>query len=247
MDTLSQEFSISMGKELWSLVQKQMNIRRKGTAVIFLRRINMLDSGHLWVDMHPKAQFTGIGRSPPGCYWGRHSHWCWGVPMVATHRVPQPRGTWPGELGSDWDLFIAWVGGRRQEASAAPAVEWPIPGPLAGVLLPAARISGSGGPCLVLGVQERREDEVGVEQAPPQTPVGEAAVPLPAHLWRRGMLWWPLQPRSAAGPRAHCVCQGLRVLAPVEFTVVRERVSWRTPHPGMRKCRREDDVTGAVP
>ena len=144
-----------------------MNIRRKGTAVIFLRGINMLDSGHLWVDMHPKAQFTGIGRSPPGCYWGRHSHQCWEVPMVATHRVPQPRGTWPGELGSDWDLFIAWVGGRRQEASAAPAVEWPIPGPLAGVLLSAARISGSGGPWLVLGVQERKEDEVGVEQAPP--------------------------------------------------------------------------------
>ena len=117
--------------------------------------------------MHPKAQFTGIGRSPPGCCWGRHSHQCWGAPMVATHKVPQPRGAWSGELGSDWDLFIVWVEGRRQEVSAVPTVEWLIPGPPAGVLFPAARISGSRGPWLVLGVQERREDEAWVEQVPP--------------------------------------------------------------------------------
>ena len=77
------------------------------------------------------------------------------------------QGGLAGELGSDWDLFIARVEGRRREVSAAPAVEWLIPGPPAGVLLPAARISGSGGPWLVLGVQERREDEAWVEQVPP--------------------------------------------------------------------------------
>ena len=196
--------------------------------------------------MYPKAQFTGIGRSPPGCCWGRHSHQCWGVPMVATHKVPQPGGGLAGELGSDWDLFIARVEGRRQEVSAAPAVEWLIPGPPAGVLLPAARISGSGGPWLVLGVQERREDEAWVEQVPPD-PCRWSCCVLASPFVEGGMPWWPLQPRSAAGPKAHRVCQGLRVLALVEFMVIREQVRWRPPHPGMRKCIHKDDDTGAVP
>ena len=38
------------------------------------------------------------------------------------------------------------------------------------------------------GCRRGGKTRLGWSRPPPQTPVGEAAVPLPAHLWRRGML-----------------------------------------------------------
>lgn len=58
-----------------------------------------------------------------------------------------------------------------------------MPGPPAEVLLPAARILRVWGTVAGAAGAGRAGNTRLVEQVP-QTPVGEAAVPLPAHLWR---------------------------------------------------------------